>query len=508
MKVVVIGGGINGLVAANYLQRNGFSVTMLEKKTAIGGACTSDVVSFAGKEYRYSNGASAFGFMQDFVFEETGLAKRVTVGAPVHPEIVYFDDEPCFLYEDVQMLKQELKNKWGEEGNIEGFVEDMELVREFLIAGFRSATAPNMDTACEVLGEELTARWISGSARNLLDYYFTSDKTKMFFYIEVTESGPVEFDSPHSAFNVALMNTGAIFEGKWGFVSGGIGKITETLANINKDLGVELVTGTEIISVAKTGKEVRFAIDGQVRKEKTDFIVFATDPLTAACLLKDKKLETQVSGKKMLGTSGKVLLFFKNPVQWMDSTHAQDFDSAFRFMILTESPARFEESSKQVEEGKKDFSDAYFEIYCEGAGRRRLGDQMDYDVVAVFLKNLTLSKTGIELPKVKEQVENIVLSKILNRDDLIGSLLFTPKDIKNNFFMPQGNIDHIELCDGQNFFARTFSTNPTGSFYQYGRHENVYYCGAGAYPCGSVAGTVGYMCAQEIIRRRYWRNDK
>ncbi|MBX9878016.1 MAG: NAD(P)/FAD-dependent oxidoreductase [Candidatus Obscuribacterales bacterium] len=503
MKVVVIGGGINGLVAANYLQRNGFAVTMLEKKTSIGGACTSDVVSIDGKQYRYSNGASAFGFMQDFVFEETGLAQRVVVGAPEHPEIVYFDgqDESCLLHDDVQMLKQELKQKWSEEGDVEGFIEDMEKVCNFLIANFKSATIPSMTSAVDTLGQELSDRWISGSARDLLNYYFTSEKTKMFFYIEVTESGPVEFDSPYSAFNVALMNTGAIFDGKWGFVSGGIGKITETLADINAELGVNLVSGVEIRSVAKSGKEVRYVFDGQLHKLKTDYVVFATDPLSAARLLQDSKLEVRVSGKKMLGTSGKVLLFFKNPVQWKGSTGATDFDSAFRFIINTNSPGEFAESSKEVELGKKDFSDAYFEVYCEGAGRRRLGDKMDYDVVAVFLKNLAIAKTGIELPEVKQQVEDIVLSKILNREDLIGSLLFTPKDIRDNFFMPQGNIDHIELCDGQNFFARTFSANPSKRFYQFGRHENVYYCGAGAYPCGSVAGTVGYMCAQEIIRR-------
>ena len=27
----------------------------------------------------------------------------------------------------------------------------------------------------------------------------------------------------------------------------------------------------------------------------------------------------------------------------------------------------------------------------------------------------------------------------------------------------------------------------------------IFYCGAGSYPCGSVAGTNGYMCAKQII---------
>jgi len=30
--------------------------------------------------------------------------------------------------------------------------------------------------------------------------------------------------------------------------------------------------------------------------------------------------------------------------------------------------------------------------------------------------------------------------------------------------------------------------------------ENVYVCGSGTYPCGSIAGTPGYMCSQQLLR--------
>jgi len=53
---------------------------------------------------------------------------------------------------------------------------------------------------------------------------------------------------------------------------------------------------------------------------------------------------------------------------------------------------------------------------------------------------------------------------------------------------------------GQNFCHRHFSLNPEASFYQFGANENVYYCGAAGYSCGSIAGTTGYMCAQQILR--------
>lgn len=502
-KAIVIGAGINGLVAANYLQRNGFLVTHLEKKRTVGGACASDVATFGDKKYSYSNGASAFGFMQDFVFEETGLANYISTFTPNHPEVIYYKNQEaaCFFHEDPAHLKQELLEKWNEQGRVEEFLQHRELVREFLIRNFRAASVPTIELAQHELGAGLTQRWILGTARELLDYYFTSNKTKMFFTIEVTESGPVSIDSPYSAFNIGLMASGGMFEGKWGFVKGGISQIARTLAAINYELGVHLMTNVDVNVVSPKLSLVEFSVGDQTYVQRADIIVFATDPLTAAQTLHDADLEQQVRGKKQLGTSGKVILFFKKPVRWKNPTNHVDFDSAFRFIIASETPDMFEASSKLVESKERDYSEGYLEIYCEGAGRRKLGEEMDYDIVAVFAKNMTITKNGREIPDAKQRIAGAVLSKMENPGDMIGSILLTPKDIKETFYMPQGNIDHTELCEGQTYIQRTFSSNPKQSFYQFGEHENIYYCGSASYPCGSVAGTPGYMCAHQIVHK-------
>jgi phytoene dehydrogenase-like protein len=56
------------------------------------------------------------------------------------------------------------------------------------------------------------------------------------------------------------------------------------------------------------------------------------------------------------------------------------------------------------------------------------------------------------------------------------------------------------LSGDQNYFNRTYSDNPAKSFYRFGSLENAYLCGAGTYPSGSVAGTPGYMCSQQLLR--------
>lgn len=124
--ILIVGAGINGLVASNYLQRAGCKVTMIERAERVGGACVSGVATVAGVTQHYALGASVLGLMQDFVFEETGLAGRVQAFVPEHPKSVHFpgDDEPAWIYRDPKELDRELANKWGEKGDVEAFRAD------------------------------------------------------------------------------------------------------------------------------------------------------------------------------------------------------------------------------------------------------------------------------------------------------------------------------------------------------------------------------------------------
>ena len=99
-EILIVGAGINGLVAANYLQRSGCSVTMIDHAEQVGGACISEVATVDGVTERYALGASVLGLMQDFVFEETGLSSRLQTFVPQHPKFVHFpgDKEPAWIY--------------------------------------------------------------------------------------------------------------------------------------------------------------------------------------------------------------------------------------------------------------------------------------------------------------------------------------------------------------------------------------------------------------------------
>jgi phytoene dehydrogenase-like protein len=501
--ILIVGAGINGLVAANYLQRAGCRVTMIERAERVGGACVSEVANVDGQSQHYALGASVLGLMQDFVFDETGLASRLSTFVPDHPKFIYFpgDDEPTWIYRNPAELDRELASKWGEDGDVEGFRRDEAKVVAFLQDGYRNATPPSIPDAKRVLGDALTELWISGSARTLMDHYFTSERSKMYMAMTVTESGPVSLDDPYSAFTLPMMDSGSIFGGYYGFVKGGIWQITEELGRINAELGVETHLDSTLIDVDASTGSVAFEQSGKERKLNFDYLVMGTDPLTASRLLGTEKQIEKTGAQRFRGSSGKLNLMFKNPVRWKYGSDADDSDAAFRFLFSVSNIEEYEKATLKVMDTSVDYVPGYMQIYCEGAAMRQLGHSEPFDRLAVFFKNLSLGRTGAALPDVEEQVKSKLLAYVDNPEDCVWTRLLMPKDLQQLFLFPGGNLDHTMLTGGQTFFDRTYSDDPATNFYRFGSLDNVYLCGSGTYPCGSVAGTPGYMCSQQLLRQ-------
>ena len=309
-KATIVGAGINGLVAANYLLRDGFDVTVLERSPVVGGACSDTTVINKGSRYTFNKGATVLGYMQDFVWKETGLQDRLRTYLPPPIYVCYFNgDESPYLFSDG------IEKMQGWRGNgkddFKGFAKDLERVKKFLIKGFREARVPTIKDANQELGEEMVQLWITGSGRALLDRYFTSNNAKRYFSYSLIENSVSEIDEPYSAFNIPLRESGSVFNGSWGFVSGGIANVTKELGRINADLGAKIITSARVTGFSQELMEISYEKNGLKEKVFADYVIFATEPLTAARLCNEDGLLKEVYGKKFEGSSGKSVMFFK-----------------------------------------------------------------------------------------------------------------------------------------------------------------------------------------------------
>ncbi len=500
-NITIIGAGINGLVAANYLARAGHQITLLESKDWVGGACISETAEVDGTQQDYPLGATTLGLMQDFVWKETGLADRLQAWAPAQPNLAFFpgSDQPTRIFHDASRLHREFADKWGEQGDLTAFNNDGDRVVRFLQAGYRAGRPPSVEETVAELGAELTSLWITGSAKDLLDHYLTAERTKIYIAMTVIESGPVSLSEPYSAFIVPMMDSGSVFDGHYGFVRGGIWQITRELGRINQELGVDIVLSCDVTEVDMTTGVVRYEHSSGSQTLHSDHIVFATDPQTAARLSGDATLLQQTNEERVLGTAGKLNLMFRNPVRWKHGGGDPESDAVFRYFFAVDSLTDSEAATLAVVDGE-DFVPGYFQVYCEGAGLRQLSDDESFDRLTVFFKNLALGKTGEELAEVEANVKQIILSYIENPEDLAWSRLLSPRDLQQTFGFPGGNIEHTMLVAGQAYFDRQYAADANQRFYQFGEFENASICGSSTYPCGSVTGTPGYMCVSEWMR--------
>lgn len=500
-KIVVIGAGINGLVAANYLQRGGGDVTLIERTDHVGGACISALADVNGVSQFYALGASVLGLMQDFVFTDTGLANRLKTFVPTHPKLIYFpgDKEPTWIYRDPKVLDKELASKWGENGKVEAFRADEGQVVEFLQRGYREAKPPSLPEAKATLGETLTDLWITGSAKNLLDHYFTAERSKIYMAMTITESGPVSLNEPYSAFTLPLMDSGSVFGGYYGFVEGGIWRITEELGQLNNEIGVVTHLSSHVQEVNTVNGVIHYETNGHQHDLHFDQLVLATDSQTASNLIGTKSEIQKTNKLQFRGSSGKLNLMFRNPVRWKHGSNASDSDAAFRFVFSVDSLAEFEQATLKVLDNNIDYEPGYMQIYCQGGAMRQLNYKENFDSLSIFFKNLSLGKNGEAMPEIESQVKSTILNYVENPEDCIWSRLLSPRDLQQIFYFPGGNLDHTMLVGGQTFFDRNYSNDPASRFYNFGDLTNVYMCASGSYPCGSVTGTPGYMCSQQIL---------
>ncbi|MDH3441261.1 MAG: hypothetical protein OEM63_10950, partial [Gammaproteobacteria bacterium] len=436
------------------------------------------------------------------VFEQTGLSSRLQTFVPNHAKAVFFpgDKEPTWIHRDPTMLDKELAQKWGERGEVKAFRADEAAVVRFLQDGYANARPPSIADANAAIGETLTELWISGSARNLTDHYFTSERSKMYMAMTVTESGPVSLDDPYSAFTLPMMDSGSIFDGYYGFVKGGIWQITAELGRINDELGINVHLSSSLVDVDSDAGRASWEQDGQERSADFDYLVLATDPLTASRLVGDADQLRKTEAQRFRGSSGKLNVMFKNPIRWKHGSGHDHSDAAFRFVFSVKDIDEYEAATLKVLETENDYVPGYMQIYCEGAAMRQLNHNEPFDRLAVFFKNLSLSRKGADLANVEQQVKGTLFEKIENPEDCVWTRLLMPKDLQELFLFPGGNLDHTMLTGGQTYFDRGYSDDPSTAFYRYGGLENVYVCGSGTYPCGSIAGTPGYMCSQQLLR--------
>jgi phytoene dehydrogenase-like protein len=258
---VVVGAGHNGLTAAAYLARAGRSVLVLERRGQLGGACTLET-PFRDERFVMSPCAYLVGLLHPLVVEELGLRRRGYRVQPVDPHLwCPFDDATALtLWDDPAKTAASVAEVAP--GDVDGY-----LAYEALFGRLRGALrgtytegsdtwlgpSPTRAELEERLGHdpELTEILFHTPIADVIERHVGDERLRTALHgqgIIGTFAGPRD---PGTAAVHAMHSLGTLDgkAGAWGYVEGGMGRVSLALADAATEAGALILTGVPVAAI-------------------------------------------------------------------------------------------------------------------------------------------------------------------------------------------------------------------------------------------------------------------
>src|SRR5215211_4451202 len=259
--VIVFGGGHNGLVAACYLARAGFSVCILERYREVGGAAFTQEIH---PGFLLSEGSYVLSLMPRKILDELGAADgsqfiernpRFFMPFPDGSSLTAWEEEDRFLNEIAKFSRKDAERY----PHYDAFVEKASAVMDKFIL----RNPPSFAEFAAEFGTPEEARifqkMILGSAADVAEYFFESEQMQAVacaFGLIGSFRGPRDAGTAYVKLYHSMGNvTGK--RGQWAYVKGAIGAVTRALACVAKEHGVEIRTSCDVEQVfIKNGRAI------------------------------------------------------------------------------------------------------------------------------------------------------------------------------------------------------------------------------------------------------------
>ena len=519
-KVIVVGGGHNGLVTAAYLAKAGCNVRVFERRKVVGGCASSDSETFPG--YTISTAAYLLSLLLPEIVRDLELEKfgYYTYPRDPHSFTPLLDGSYLMLGSDPEFNKREISKFSKKDAETypryeETLAEIADWAQELM-----KMTPPNVSPkntrdwknswraimhASKLTNKQKRelARLVFGDPVEYLDSWFEADVLKATLLTDAL-IGATELNS--YVFFHHGMGGEVGTRGAWSYVRGGMGGLSEALRRAAKSYGAIIETEKEVVEI-RTSREK--AIGVMVRDKKgmlsvvnSDIVVSNLDPVSTfqklhCCTRKLERAEKKVvegnygsASMKINCTLNRLPKFYACPRENPGPQHRGTIHLAPSVEYIL----------RAMEEGKSGVpsKEPILEITIPSVYDETLAPEGKH-VMNIFVQPVPYRKSWSGLDS-SVYLTNIILPAmrrfIGNVDTMIDDVqMLSPRDLEKEFGLTGGNIFHGALSRDQ-----LFSLRPIRGMADYRTPiKHLYLCGSGTHPGGGVTGAPGYNAAREIL---------
>ncbi len=516
---IVVGAGHNGLTNAAYLARSGLKVLVLEGNPWIGGAAVSREIE---KGWMYSNCSYVCSLLRPELFRDLELARHGLQVVPYGGGVTITGSGDILgNYTNKEVQRREFARHNARDADAyqrysTDVMRQCKFIRPLLLRTPPDPTSFRPRDIREMLflgrefmkfGEQFiydTLRFYTMSIADFLGEYFESDRIKAHLSGSGIIGSAMGVYSPGTAYVLLHHYMGDVDGsiGAWGFARGGMGAVSNAIANSFRSFGGEIITDAPVERVIVCNGRVAGVATANGNQYQAKIVVSNLDPRrTFTRLFDEKDLDPEFLGRarnfKIRGSSGKLNI----ALDGLPVFPALGDDNPLRFGDI-----HFLDSLEKMERAYDDWKNGTW------------SKEPYLDLLIPSMTDPTMAPVGKHFMSVFVQY---VPPKIHGRDwsdqdrdgfrdtvlDMIGRYspnfrslvrhveVRTPRELENEVGLTEGNIFQGELTMDQLLFNRPFP-----GYAQYrGPVKGFYMCGSGTHPGGGVMAAPGANAAREIL---------
>jgi phytoene dehydrogenase-like protein len=515
---IIIGAGHNGLVCAYYLASKGIKVTMVERRSVVGGAAVTEEFhpGFRNSTASYTVSLLNPKIIKDMRLDEHGLKvvlRKIDNFLPTIGSDYLLSGRGGLTRSEI--ARHSAKDAQGYDDYSAALVSVIEILQQWLlrappnVGGGLSDILAMLKLGNSVRG--LTAEeqrnlfdFFTKSASDILDRYFETDIVKALFGFDAVVGNYASPETPGSAYVLLhhLFGEAAGVAGAWGHAIGGMGAITQAMARACQEKGVEIILDTPVDEIiVEKGRAAGIVAGGKTYRARQ--VVANVHPK----ILFDRLIPVGAVAPEIS----------RRMSHWASES------ATFRMNVALSELPRFTSLPEQgdhltagiIMAPSLDYMDrAFIDAKRDGWSKQPIIEMLipstlddslapaGSHVASLFCQHFPYEVPGGWEARREEVADHIIATVDAYapgfKASVLGRLPLAPPDLEARFGLIGGDIFH-----GKMGLDQLFSARPMLGYADYRMPlAGLYLCGAGAHPGGGVTGAPGHNAAMSVLADR------